>query len=82
MHHTIQHLTMAVYKRSNAAAAAKTAAKTSTLKPRTLMSSEQLVQRPLRPRRSSGSPKENDTNSHIATINLNRDRFNNALTTL
>jgi hypothetical protein len=82
MHHTIQHLTMAVYKRSDAAAAVKTAAKTSTLKPRTLMSSEQLVQCPLRPQRSSGSPKENNTNLHIATINLNRDRLNNALTTL
>jgi hypothetical protein len=82
MHHTIQHLTMAVYKRLDAAAAAKTTAKTSTLKPRTLMSSEQLVQYPLCPQRSSGSPKENNTNSHIATINLNRDRFNNALTTL
>jgi hypothetical protein len=37
VHHTIQHLTMAVYKRLDAAAAAKTATKTSTLKPRTLM---------------------------------------------
>ncbi len=46
------------------------------------MSLEQLVQRPLRPQRSSGSPKENDTNSHIATINLNRDRFDNVLNTL
>ncbi len=46
------------------------------------MSSEQLVQRPLHPQRSSGSTKENDTNSHIATINLNRERFDNALTTL
>jgi hypothetical protein len=82
VHHTIQHLTMAVYKRSDAAAAAKTAAKTSTLKPRALMSSEQLVQCPLRPRRSSGSPKENNTNSYITTINLNRDRFDNVLTTL
>jgi hypothetical protein len=82
MHHTIQHLTMAVYKRLVAAAAVKTAAKTSTLKPSTLMSSEQLVQRPLRPQRSSGSPKENNTNSHIPTINLNRDRFDNVLTTL
>jgi hypothetical protein len=82
VHHTIQNLTMAVFKRSDAAAAAKTAAKTSTLKPRTLMSSEQLIQRPLHPQRSSGFPKENDTNSHIATINLNRDRFNNMLTTL
>jgi hypothetical protein len=45
VHHTIQHLTMAIYKRSDAAAAVKTATKTSTLKPRTLMSSEQLVQR-------------------------------------
>ncbi len=47
-----------------------------------MMSLERLVQRPLCPQRSSGSPKENDTNLHIATINLNRDRFNNALTTL
>ncbi len=82
MHHTIQHLTMADYKRSDAAASAKTAAKTSTLKPRTLMSSDQLVQRPLHPQRSSGSPKENNTNLHIVTINLSRDRFNNVLTTL
>jgi hypothetical protein len=79
VHHTIQHLTMAVYKRLDAAAAAMTAAKTSTLKPRTLMSLEQPFQRPLRPRRSSGSPKENDTNLHITTINLNRDRFKRSL---
>jgi hypothetical protein len=82
VHHTIRHFIMAVYKRSDAAAAAKTSTKTSTLKPRTLTTLEHLGQRSLRPRRSSGSPKENDTNSHIATINLNRDRFDNVLTTL
>jgi hypothetical protein len=82
VHHTICPFIMAIYKRLDAAAAAKTSAKTSTLKPRTLMSSEHLGQRSLRPRQSSGSPKENDTNLHIATINLNRDRFDNVLTTL
>jgi hypothetical protein len=82
VHHTICHFIMAFYKRSDTAAAAKTSAKTSTLKPRTLTSAEHLGQHSLRPRRSSGSPKENNTNSHIATINLNRDRFDNVLTTL
>jgi hypothetical protein len=49
VHHTIRHFIMAVYKRSDAAAAAKTSTKTSTLKPRTLTSSEHLGQRSLRP---------------------------------
>ena len=43
---------------------------------------QETGQRSLRPRQNSGSPMESDTNSHIATINLNRDRFDNVLTVL
>jgi hypothetical protein len=81
-HCTTHHPTMAIYKQSDAAAAAKTSAKVSMHKPRTLTATQHISQRSLHTRQSSGSPKENDTNSHIATINLNRDRFDNVLTTL
>ena len=43
---------------------------------------QETGQRSLRPRRNSGSPMESNTNSHIAMINLNRDRFDNMLTVL
>ena len=77
---------MAVHKQSDAAAAvavnSKTIAKVSKLKARTPKAAQEIGQQSLRPQRNSGSPMENNTNSHIATINLNRDRFNNVLTVL
>jgi hypothetical protein len=73
---------MAVYKCSDVAAATKTSAKTSSLRPRSQTPSNQHGHHPLHPRRTSGLPNENDTNVHIATINLNRDRFNNVLSAL
>jgi hypothetical protein len=76
---------MAVHKRSDAAAAAaansKTNAKVSKPKARTPKAAQETSQQSLRPRRTT-SPKENDTNAHIATINLNRDRFVNVLSAL
>jgi hypothetical protein len=77
---------MAVHKQSNAAAAiavnSKTITKVSKPKARTPKAAQETGQQSLHPRRNSGSPMENDTNLHIATINLNRDRFNNVLTVL
>ena len=76
---------MAVHKRSDAAAAAATISKTSVkvLKPKAKApkATHETCQRSLRPRRTD-SPKENDTNAHIATINMNRDRFVNVLSSL
>jgi hypothetical protein len=77
---------MAVHKGSDATAAiaanSKTIAKVSKPKARTLKAAQKTGQQSLRPRRNSGSLMENDTNSHIATINLHRDRFDNVLTVL
>ena len=77
---------MAVHKRSDAAAAtaviSKTFAKVSKPKTRAPKVSLEIGQHSLHPQRNSSSPMENDTNSHIARINLNRDRFTNVLTTL
>jgi hypothetical protein len=77
---------MAIHKRSDAAAAvaanSKTIAKVSKPKARTPKAAQETGQQSLHPRRNSGSPMENDTNLHIATINLNRDRFDNVLTVL
>jgi hypothetical protein len=73
---------MAVYKHSDAAAATKTSAKTSSLRPRSQTPSNKHGHRPLHPQRTPGLPNENDTNAHIATINLNRDRFDNVLSAL
>ena len=84
--HCYIHLpNMAVHKRSDAAAVAatnsKTSVKVSKPKARTPNATHETCQRSLRPRRTA-SPKENDTNAHIATINLNRDRFVNVLSSL
>ena len=76
---------MAVHKRSDAAAAAATISKprVKVTKPntRTPHAPHETSQQSLRPRRSA-SPKENNTNAHIATINMNRDRFVNVLSSL
>jgi hypothetical protein len=77
---------MAVHKQSDVAAAiavnSKTIAKVSNPKARTPKAAQEIGQQSLCPRQNSGSPMENNTNSDIATINLNRDRFNNVLTVL
>jgi hypothetical protein len=77
---------MAVHKRSDAAAAvvvnSKTIAKVSKPKARTPKAAQETGQGSLHPRQNSSSPMENDTNLHIATINLNKNRFNNVLTVL
>jgi hypothetical protein len=64
------------------AANSKTIAKVSKPKARTPKAAQETGQRSLCPQWNSGSLMENDTNLHIATINLNRDRFNNVLTVL
>jgi hypothetical protein len=80
------HPNMAAHKQSDAAAAvaanSKTIAKFSKPKARTRKAAQETGQRSLCPRWNSGSPMENDTNLHITTINLNRDRFSNVLTVL
>jgi hypothetical protein len=76
---------MAVHKQSDAAAAAaansKTNAKVSKPKARIPKAAQETSQQSLHPQRTA-SPKENNTNVHIATINLNRDRFINVLSAL
>ncbi len=56
--------------------------KVSKPKDRPSKASQQTSQRSLRPRGNSHSPMENNTNMYIANINLNRDRFDNMLTSL
>jgi hypothetical protein len=56
--------------------------KVSKLKNRTSKTSRQTSQRSLCPKVNPHSPMENNTNTYIANINLNRGRFNNMLTSL
>jgi hypothetical protein len=56
--------------------------KVSKPKDRSSKASQQTSQQSLHPRENSHSPMENNTNTYIANINLNRDRFDNVLTSL
>jgi hypothetical protein len=80
------HTNMAVCKQSDAAAAAATTSKLTAkvIKPKhkTSKSIHPTSQQSLHPRGNPHSPMENDTNLHIANINLNRDRLDNVLTAL
>ena len=68
-----QRPNMAIYKRSDAAASSaansKTSIKASKPNARTPKATQETGQQNLCPQQNSGSPTENDTNSHIATIN-------------
>jgi hypothetical protein len=56
--------------------------KVSKPKDRSSKASQQTSHQSLCPRGNSRSPMENNTNTYIANINLNRDRFNKVLTSL
>jgi hypothetical protein len=56
--------------------------KVSKPKDRSSKASQQTSQGSLCPRGNSRSPMENNTNTYIANINLNRGRFDNMLTSL
>jgi hypothetical protein len=56
--------------------------KVSKPKDRSSKASQQTSQQSLCPRGNSHSPMENNTNTYIANINLNRGRSNNVLTSL
>ncbi len=77
---------MAVTKQLDTAAAAaatsKVTAKVSKPKDRSAKASQQTSQQSLHSRVNSYFPVENNTNTYIANINLNRDRFDNVLTSL
>jgi hypothetical protein len=76
-------LIMTVVKQSDMAAAAASVAKpvVKTSRP-TKCHLVQTGQQILCPRGNSKSSQESNTNSHIASINLNRDRFKTVLMTL